>query len=551
MLKNLFVKDFVLIDECYLEFDRGFSAFTGETGAGKSLLIDAMCLLAGERASASFVKQNASKAIVEGTLEIEEGSAVSMILKEAGYPIGNRLTLRREIGHDGKSSVLINGRPATLALLKECVQHEIDIHSQHDTQYLLNKNSQLQLLDRFVKNELLIETVRQRYACLHQLEMEYQKALNTTYNENDLAFIQAEIDEIQTASLKAQEEEELILRQREIQQFEKTFQRLNEAVMLLEENDGVNEKLYQAVRSLSDLKGQRLEELHQCLLEHYNEVVDISEQLKDYIGEMEVSEEELNAIQGRLYEIQRLKRKYGPTIEAVLKRQEEMQQQIQLIVNRQAYMDQMESRIQKARAEFMEKAEELSVLRHQAALYLEKEIEKHCRDLMLPHARFVVDFQQSEGSASGIDDLEFYISMNPGEMPRPLARVASGGELSRLMLGMKTIFTRLQGIQTVIFDEIDTGVSGAVASAIGRKMKALSQDAQVFSVTHLAQVAACAQNHYLVKKKMTETSTTTEVVLLSPQLRIEQLALIASGTISPASLSAAEELLENSQKSRE
>lgn len=546
MLKHLLVKNFVLIDECNLDFEHGFSAFTGETGAGKSLLIDAMCLLAGERASSSYVKQGMPKAIVEGTFLIKKESPAYQVLMNAGFKVDDTVVLRREILRDGKSQVTINGKNSSLSLLKECVQNEIDIHSQHDTQYLLNKTSQLHLVDQMVDSDV-IEEVSSLYKEYYQLKKEYDIAMNSTYNEDDLDFLYAQIEEIERISPSEQEEEELLQRQKEIQQFEKEFGRLNEVINSLDQAGGVNEKLYDVSYLLSAVDTDKVRELSNRIEEYYNEIVDVTEQLKEYVDSMNISEEEINDIQSRLFDFQRLKRRFGPTIHAVLEKKEEMQKQIHLINHRQSYMEEMESRISKAETAFVKKAELLSELRKKASLKLQKQIEENCHDLMLPHAKFVVDFQQASYSKHGVDDLEFYISMNPGEMPRPLARVASGGELSRLMLGLKVIFTRLQGIDTVIFDEIDTGVSGAVATAIGLKMSALSKDAQVFSVTHLAQVAACAKNHYLVKKNSVENVTITNVVCLTEEQRIEQMALISSGNVSEASLLAAKELFESSQ----
>ena len=548
MLKHLLVKNFVLIDECSLDFEAGFSAFTGETGAGKSLLIDAMCLLAGERASSSYIKQDAKFAVVEGSFDISCNLKVKKILNEAGYGDLNQVVFRREMNRDGKSTVSINGKGTTLNLMKECVQHEIDIHSQHDTQYLLNKASQLALLDQLVQDKECIEQTTKSYNEYAKVRHEFEVACNTTYNENDLEFIQMEIEEIEKAALKPMEEAQLEEKQKEFQQFEKAFHSINGAIAILDDNEGANEKLYSALHILGYVDNPKLQKLHAQMLEHYNEIVDVTEQLKDYVESMDVSEEKMNELQSRLFEIQRLKRKYGPTIEAIQKRQEEMRQQVLLIHNRQQYMEQMEANLNRLYEQFLSHARKLSDLRKKVAQDLQQQIEMHCHDLMLPNTQFVVDFQLSDGNAHGVDDIEFYISMNVGELPRSLARVASGGELSRLMLALKIIFTRLEGIQTVIFDEIDTGVSGAVASSIGLKMATLSSDAQVFSVTHLAQVAACAKNHYLVKKDIREQKTVTEVVKLDKQARIEQLALISSGNTTEVGLAAAHELYITSQK---
>ncbi len=544
MLKRLFVQDFVLIDNCVLEFENGFSAFTGETGAGKSLLIDAMCLLGGERASSSFVKQHANKAIVEGVFDLTNNKVALKKLKDSNLPYTDNLVyLRREIQRDGKSYVYVNNKAATLQLLKDIIQHEIDIHSQHDNQYLLNKSNHIQLIDHMLMNKELIEEVRESFLRYSTLKSEFEAALSTTYNENDLQFIQAEIDEINNADLSIHKEDALESRQKEIVLYEKSFKKISQVVHLLKADDGINVKLYEGISTLEELEDERIAALYHRLKEHYNEIVDVEEQLSDYLDKLELSDEEINNVQQELYEIQRLKRKYGPTIDAILAKRDSLIAQTQLIEHRQEYIDRTSKALEEARVQFFHLAQDLSQERRTIALQLQQEIEKHCHDLMLPHTQFVVDFETNdEGNVHGIDDVEFYISVNPGEMLKPLSRVASGGELSRLMLGLKTIFTRLQGIQTVIFDEIDSGVSGAVATAIGIKMATLAKDVQVFSVTHLAQVAACAQKHYLVKKDSNEYSTKTEVINLDNTKRIEQLALISSGSVSEASLTAASEM---------
>ncbi len=543
MLRRLFVKDFVLIDECILNFENGFSAFTGETGAGKSLLIDAMCLLSGERASHSFIKNGASKAIVEGVFDLTNNIVALNKIKQANFPIEDNLViLKRELNKDGKSLVFVNNKSASLQLLKDIIQHEIDIHSQHDTQYLLNKTNHINLVDQVIEDKNLIQNVKEAFKKYSHLKTMMDSALNTTYNESELEFIEAEINEIEDASLSVEKENYLLDRQKEIITYEKSFNKISQAVLQLNKENGINEQIYEVLHILENIEDESIQGLVNRLNEHYNEIVDVSDQLNDKLLSLDMSENEINEVQSSLYEIQRLKRKYGPSIEAILNKQASLRQQIEMILNRQDYIETMQRKVDDAYDEFINYATCLSVLRKEAALSLQTSIENHLHDLMLPHAQFVVDFQEIDGNIHGLDDVEFYISLNVGEMPKPLSRVASGGELSRLMLGLKTIFTKLQGIQTVIFDEIDSGVSGAVASAIGMKMATLGNDVQVFSVTHLAQVAAHANKHYLVKKQTLENRTMTEVIELNEEERIEQIALISSGMLTEASTQAAREL---------
>ncbi len=547
MLKHLFVKNFVLIDECELDFETGFSAFTGETGAGKSILIDAMSLLAGDRASSTYIKQNADYTLVRGIFDVSDHKQIKEILIENSIPVDQTLVLERKIYRDGRSQINVNEKSCTLTTLKECVSHLIDIHSQHDTQYLLNKSSHIRLLDQILGNQELVNEVKDLFECYSEIKKEFNEACNTKYNENDLGFIQSEIDEIERANLLENEDEDLEARQKEFQQFEKTYQKTNASIELLEKEGGISELLYEIIHLLDGTDSTLLQDQVERLNNYYNEIIDVGDSLKDYVASMNISEEELNELQSRLYEIQRLKRKYGPSIEAILRRKEEMIKQVQLISNRNEYIAEMESKIKEYYDAFYEKAKVLQDKRKVVALSLQTEIEKHCHDLMLPNAKFVIDFQECEANARGIDDIEFYISMNIGEMPRPLTRVASGGELSRLMLALKTIFTRLEGIQTVIFDEIDSGVSGPVATSIGLKMAILARDVQVFSVTHLAQVASCAKNHYFVSKEVMNQMTITQINKLDTEQRIEQLAIISSGSVTPNSLALASELLNKSQ----
>lgn len=549
MLAQMYVKDFVLIDNVNLSFCDGMSAFTGETGAGKSLLIDAIGILRGDRINASMVKQGKEKAIIEGVFTIEKEHPSRRILEEAGYEIeDDTVIIQREFTKDGKSTSRLNHRTTTVSLIKSVLASLIDIHSQHDSQYLLNNKYHLSLLDNYCDQSGLQKEVKALYQEYHQISEELAQALQNDYNEDDLEFLTFQLNEIDQAELKDGELEELEDEQKKIMAFEKISTALHQSVELLNGDQGANPAIYEACRLLENLdEDDALVAAHDKLLELYYALDEQYQELYSYMEGMEYDEERANELSERIFLIHKILRKYGGDVVSVLEKREELDRKIDSILHRSDYLKKQEARKQEAYDAFYEKAKQLHEIRVSKAKELEQSIVIQLRDLHLEHAQFEVQFTTIEGNSHGIDQVEFLICMNKGEKLRPLQTTASGGELSRLMLGLKTIFTKLQGIETVIFDEIDTGVSGSVAFAIGRKMKQLSKDTQVFCVTHLAQVAACAKHQYLVEKQTMEESTTSSITELDEQKRIEQLALIASDSLSEHALSAAHELYEKAQ----
>ena len=546
MIKNLFIQNFVLIDQLNLEFHSGFSVFTGETGAGKSILIDAISMLGAERASASFVMHGKEKAIIEGTFDLTDDAHAKTVLQEAGFECADEVTFTREIQAGGKSTARIDHRIVSLSLMRDCLRDEIDIHGQRDNAYLLNTASHIHLLDEYAQDGEALAAVQEAYRVYDGLLKEREAALQETYNENDLEFFTYQANEIEAADLKPQEEAELLEKEKQFKAVRESFDKFNQIFSLYDEDLSGN--LYELNRTVQTLHGsEKIESLQETLNDAYYTVIDVMDQLHDMASEMEMSEEDVNAMEERLYTIQRLKRKYGNSIERILAKKEELLAQIEMITHRREYLEKKDREIEQARKGYDQKAAALRDIRKTKAPELDTAIARHLQDLMLEHARFQTVIKEGTPSASGSDKVEFMISMNPGEELKSMSRTASGGELSRLMLGLKVIFTRLQGIQTVIFDEIDTGVSGPVATAIGRKMKSLAEYSQVFAVTHLAQVAACADRHYLVAKASAEDETRTSVQQLDEKGRYEQLALIASGEITKNSLSAARELYRRNQ----
>ena len=545
MIRNLYIQNFVLIDSLNLEFEKGFSSFTGETGAGKSVMIDAISLLAAERASSSFVMKGKDRAIIEGTFDLSDDNHALSVLNDAGFETDGTATFTREISANGKSLARIDHRVVPLSLMRNVLLSQIDIHGQRDNAYLLNVSYHEHLLDEFLNNSEVLNRTKDAWRVYDRLRNERDEALAETYNENDLEFLSYQISEIRDADLKEGEEEELAEKEKQYRSLRASLEKLNAAFAIYD--DELSGSFYELKRIVSSLDGEKAESIAETVSDSYYSLNDAMEQLRDYLNAYDMSEEDINAIEERLFTIQRLKRKYGRTIEEVNRKAEEMEAQVEMITHRSEYLARKNKEVDKAFNAYMVCAKQLSALRKDNCHRLDEMIAKNLGELMLPNARFVTSIVEKTPGLTGIDHVEFMISMNRGEELKPLSATASGGELSRLMLGLKEIFTRLQGIKTVIFDEIDTGVSGPVATAIGRKMKSLSKDCQVFSVTHLAQVAACADYHYRVYKSDENDRTRTFVKRMNEDEFIDELALISSGEITPSSLAAAKELLERNR----
>ena len=543
MIRNLYIQNFVLIEKLALDFNEGFSAFTGETGAGKSILIDAISLLCGERASSSVVSAGCEKAIIEGTFDLSNDQTAVAVLQEAGFACDGDVTFTREITKTGKSVARIDHRIAPLSLLKEVLMNQVDIHGQRDNSYLLNTSNHLHLLDAYLKDEKECEQVKQAYDEYHGLLQEKYRLEHETFNQDDLEFYRYQVNEIESADLQIGEDEILEEKEKRFEMLKDSYEKINEIFHLYHEH--VADQLYEINRLMGSLKDEAMASVSDTVNDCYYALDDAFTTLASIKDDMDLSEEEINQMEERLFTINRLKRKYGNTIEDILRKKDELQQMIDSFENRQEYLQRIESRITRAEKEYEACAKTLSEIRTSQSQRLDEEIESQLKDLLLGSARFKTVFQQeNEPTAHGAENCEFHISMNKGETLKPLSKTASGGELSRLMLGLKVIFTHLMGIETVIFDEIDTGVSGPVATAIGHKMKSLSSTCQVFAVTHLAQVAACGDTNYFVSKADDGTNTRSTVTMLDEEGVIRQLALIASGVISESSVNAAKELYE-------
>ena len=460
----------------------------------------------------------------------------------------DELIISRELTRDGRSVNRLNNRSIAINILKELSVFLIDIHSQNDTQYLLNNKYHLNLLDEYNPDSNLLSSVKTLFQEYDSIRKELNHKEKTEYNPDDLEFLEFQINEINQANLVEGEDVELESKQKMMMSFEKISTRLKNAIDIFDENDGVSIKFHDALKQLHYIDElDDVKRVNEELNDLYYVLNDKIAELKHSFNSLSFDEDSLNAIQDRLFLINRLKKKYGKSISDIYAFRDQLVERVNMIENRQEVIDKLREHLNRAYDAFYKKAIQLSDYRKSQAKVLKMAIIKEIRDLYLDKAQFEIEFKESEPSSNGVDSVEFLISMNPGENLKPLIKVASGGELSRLMLGMKVIFNKLQKIETVIFDEIDSGVSGRVATAIGQKMSNLSKSAQVFSVTHLGQVAACSHSHYYVSKKQLKDITETNIVELDKQGRINELSMISSGTLNPASIKAAEELFEANQ----
>lgn len=550
MLKEMYVKNFILMDEVRLDFHEHMSAFTGETGAGKSLLMDAIGVLKGDRANASMIKQGNDKAFIEGVFQVHEQHPAAHLLQEAGYELEEGIVIaNREISRDGKGTARINQRMVSVSFLREVISSLVDIHSQHDTQYLLNAKYHLQLLDSFCDCTQLRQEVASAYHTYHHIEEELQAALHQDYNEDDLEFLTFQMNEIDDADIKEGELDTLEEELKRLQAFEKISVHVHNALAMLDADGKGTAVIYEAYRELSTIHEDAFfEGVADKLQEIYYLLEDQEAAIKDHMEHFDYDEEHFHELQDRIFLIHKILRKYGPTIEDVKKRRNDFEQKIDSILHRADFVAKQEAVLKQARAAYDKVAKELHESRVKKAVQLEELILQQLKDLQLPNARFHVEIEPFEGNASGMDKVSFLISMNPGEALKPLNTTASGGELSRFMLGLKTVFTSLQGIETIIFDEIDTGVSGLAAFGIGRKMQEIAQHVQVFCVTHLSSVAACADQHYMVEKQQDANTTTTSIRALTYEERIKELAMISNNSISSSAIEAAEELFRKAQE---
>ncbi|MCU9594100.1 DNA repair protein RecN [Caldibacillus thermolactis] len=554
MLAELAIKNIAIIESVTVSFQKGFTVLTGETGAGKSIIIDSIHLLVGGRGSSDFVRHGADKAEIEGLFLIEDDHPAIAKCSEFGIEIEEgMLLLKRDIYPSGKSVCRVNGKLVTITILREIGRTLVDIHGQHDNQEMLDEKSHLRLLDEFGGKE--IYPALNEYQSIYREYVKIKKDL-ASLNENEqmmaqrLDLLKFQLNEITNAQLKIGEDEQLLTEKKKLTNFEKLFSSLNTTYEALQGEQKGLDWVGLALSNLDEAQtiDEELKEIYNIVSNSYYQLEDIVHTLRDKLDELEYDPNRLNEIENRLNIIHQMKRKYGDSIEAILEYCAKIDDEIEMITNRESHIETLNKKLVSIEKDLLVEANHLTSLRKNAAEKLTEAIHKQLKDLYMDKTVFEVKFFEQDNiefQPDGIDKIEFYMSTNPGEPLKPLAKIASGGELSRIMLALKTIFSQHQGVTSIIFDEVDTGVSGRVAQAIGEKIYRISVNSQVLSITHLPQVAALSDHHFFIRKEIKEHRTITSIQQLSERERIEEIARMISGShITTATEEHAKELLD-------
>ena len=550
MLELLHIENIAIIERADIMFGRGFNALTGETGAGKSIVIDALGAVLGQRTSRELIRTGAEKAFVSA--EFSGVPAEMPGLAETGLSPeeDGTLLLQRELYGDGRNACRVNGRPVTVAQLRRIGAGLLNIHGQHDGQQLLDEEQHLAYLDRFGRVDDALTRCAERYGTLRETRREIETLrMDEAEKARRVDMLRHQIDELERADLQEGEEEALLARRNILRSGEKFTAAIAKADFCF--NGGAEgmgavsaireaENALHALRSLGDEFAALSERLEALRCEAY----DLAETIRDKKEAYEFSPQELDAVEARCDQLYRLKKKYGASVGDMLAYLARSREELDRIEYADERIAQLQETLREQEAAAMEAARALSALRRAAAQELEERISRELTELDMPKLRFAIDFQEKELSENGIDAVSFLMSANVGESLRPIQKIASGGELSRIMLAMKNVLAEQDSVMTMVFDEVDTGVSGRAAQRVAEKLARLSRFRQVLCVTHLPQLAAMADVHFGVEKGEADGRTRTNVLVLDRAARRREVARLSGGDPpSDTMLSGAEELL--------
>lgn len=534
MITTLHIKNIGIIEELTIDLNKGLNVLTGETGAGKTLIIDSLLILSGGRFSKEMIRKGETNSFIEACIYLPENP----------NSIDGNIIISREINSNGRNLCKINGRMVTVAELKAFMSQVIEIHGQNDNQTLLDNRYHLQYLDGFI-GELEGKT---EYQEKYTQYVEIEKKLKENYGddkerERKLDLLKYQYDEIKQAKLKKGEEEDLDARRKIIMNSEKISENLKEADMAL--GEGAIDALSTAIRALEKIEDidQKYEQTSSELKNVYYELQEIARDISSNKDEMCFNEEERNEIEERLDLIHSLKRKYGNTIEEILEYKEEIKKEIEHIENLEEYTNTLKKQKQEVQAKLDRLADKMHEIREQKARELGNKINAELEDLEMKNAKINVRVEKQDTYfKEGKDTVTFYIKTNLGEDEKELSKIASGGEISRIMLGIKKVLADTDEVPILIFDEIDTGISGKAANRVAQKLHHIAQKYQVLCISHLPNIAAMADSHYFISKNVVNERTNTNIKLLNEQETVKEIARISAGEINEVSLKYAEEL---------
>ena len=562
MLVELTITNIALIESLRLEFARGFNVLTGETGAGKSIVVDSVNLALGSRADRDIIRTGKDKGMVQALFDISGNARARAYLDELGIETdGDLVSVRRELSRSGRNICRIENIVVPLNSLKQFTGMLMDVHGQHEHQALLDPGSHIHFLDAFggKAHAGAIEKVQALYAARSKVGAELKELMKSAAEKERLTDILSfQVQEIAAAKLKSGEEQKLEQRLTLLENAEKIREGVEGAYVLVYQGDGrspsAQEALLRAADGLERIAGisPRYAALAQRLREMYYGVHDIGYELQGIADELDFEPEQLDRIAGRLDAIKRLERKYGATVDEVIRFGEEASRQLEQLRTSDERISELKKRYKEADGVLREACRELTELRRASAVRLAESICGQLKDLGMGKTRFEVRVDpEPKPTANGMDRVEFMISPNPGEPLRPLADIASGGEISRVMLALKAISLDAGGVDAMVFDEIDTGVSGRMAQVVGEKMCLIARSRQVLCITHLPQIAALGDAHYLVEKHSSEARTDTHVTALDHEGRVRELSrLVGGATDSESSLSHAAHMLEDAENTK-
>lgn len=529
MLESLYIENFAIIDSVQIDFQSGMTVLTGETGAGKSIIIDAIGQLLGQRSQPNYVKNGAKYAFIEGVFS--SNNNIDQILEENNFSIDEQLVVSKKITKEGKSSIKINYRNSNQLMLKKIMSQIVDIHSQFETHQLFNQSYHLKLLDEYIGDELI--SLKKEYNKLYQtykdLNNQYNSLTNEELSDEQLDFYLSQLNEINELDLDNFNEEVFLQERNDLLNYEKNAQHLKEYKEIMDSSNGLTDLFKRGLDELSYFENQDLKQYYDQLYDIYYSIEGINQEIYNQFSQNNYSDERYNEVQDIFFKLNKLKRKYGQTINSILKFKENLQKKIDTFKNRDFLIEDTKSKLVKIEKEISFYANSISSLRMKKASEFEEEVKKMLNQMYLSHVDFKFDFEQINFNENGIDNVKIVVSTNVDQPFQPLQKIASGGELSRIMLAIKAASQNNKNTSTIIFDEADTGVSGKVAESIGQIMKQISCKQQVICITHLAQVACFGNNHLFIEKNQNMDQVNVSVKNLNKDESVYELAKMISG----------------------